>query len=130
MIECKEWECKFRYTGEFKKTQVLLATVAQSFRSLRKFCASRKLSDSDIPRAKSPRFGSFWLLTLCLRVSLREIFRLFWLRRSRARLCCGGGFYFVFSGGFWIPVFTGMTDSDSALCKHPGSRIKKTERGC
>ena len=34
-------------------------TMAQSFRGLRKFCKSRKFADSDIPRAKSPRFGSF-----------------------------------------------------------------------
>jgi hypothetical protein len=34
-------------------------TMAQSFRGLRKFCKSRKFSDWDIPRAKSPRFGSF-----------------------------------------------------------------------
>jgi hypothetical protein len=29
--------------------------MAQSFRGLRKFCKSRKFSDWDIPRAKSPR---------------------------------------------------------------------------
>src|SRR5262245_984518 len=46
-----------------------------------------------------------------------DSFRLFWLRLCRARSCCGGGFYFVFSEVFWIPVFTGMTDTDSGLCK-------------
>jgi hypothetical protein len=46
-------------------------TMAQSLRGLRKFCKSRKFSDSDIPRAKSPRRQRsevFWLLTLRLRV--------------------------------------------------------------
>ena len=71
-------------------------TMAQSFRGLRKFCKSRKFSDSDIPRAKSPRrqdakvrkfFGCLLCAFASLRraqASLREIFRFLWLRLCRA----------------------------------------------
>jgi hypothetical protein len=56
----------------------LCSTIVEIFRSLRKFCKSQKLSDSDIPRAKSPRrqvFESVFGFLLSAFASLREIFR-------------------------------------------------------
>ena len=51
------------------RTLYYYSTIVENFRSLRKCSGSRRLSDSDIPRAKAPRTPSserFFLCGLCI----------------------------------------------------------------